>query len=427
MLQANQPCPSQDIPQLGSRLLLAMLAYLALLLYGSLYPFHGWRAPLYPFFSFLRIWPAHLDKADLIQNVLVYAPFGLLAALWLSRVLRLARALLLAVALGTLLSLSIECLQQLNPARVASVVDIAMNGLGTACGAMLSTAMLRHTFSGAVLLAWRDLWFRRGALANTGLVIFAFWLLSQTSPLVPTLDIGHLRHALSGLFHALQDPRHVYLPKLASYACDIAALGVIAMLLIRPARPGMMLFALAITCVLLAKVVVVSRVLSLEAVAGAALGLAACAGLRIAPRSMLPFVGMLLAAAGFIVSELMSTHGGGTSSFNWIPFVGQMRTYTGLENILELLWPFLAISWFARIATPLRLASRVMTVGAMLVTAAVFALEWRQQWLPGRYGDITQVLLCLAGWIIPWCVRADSHDARIGWSGFDPTGSAPEA
>jgi len=57
--------------------------------------------------------------------------------------------------------------------------------------------------------------------------------------------------------------------------------------------------------------------------------------------------------------------------------------------------------------TPQRLAAPAMTIGAVLVTAAVFALEWRQQWLPGRYGDITQVLLCLAGWIIPWCVHED--------------------
>jgi VanZ family protein len=414
MQQASPSCRRQDNPQFGSRILLAMLAYLVLLLYGSLYPFQGWRAPVSPFFSFLRVWPSHLDKADLVQNVLVYAPFGLLAALWLSRAMRLARALLLAVALGTLLSLAVECLQQLNPARVASVVDIAMNSLGAACGAMLSTAMLRHTFSGAVMLTWRDHWFKRGALANTGLVIFAFWLLSQTSPLVPTLDVGHFRHALSGLFHALQDPRHINLPKLVNYACDIAALGIIALLLSRPERPVMTLFVLAVACVLLAKVVVVSRVLSLEAAGGAALGIAACAGLRIAPRRLFPFFGMLLAMGGFTVSELISVRGGIISSFNWIPFAGQMRTYAGLENILELLWPFMAISWFARIATPRRVASRAMAVGAVLVTAAVFALEWRQQWLPGRYGDITQVLLCLVGWTIPWCVHEDNRDDTDG-------------
>jgi hypothetical protein len=170
---------------------------------------------------------------------------------------------------------------------------------------------------------------------------------------------------------------------------------------------------LAVACVLLAKVVVVSRVLSLEAAGGAALGIAACAGLQIAPKRLLPFLGMLLVAAGFTVAELTSVRGGGTSSFNWIPFAGQMRTYAGLENILELLWPFMGISWFARMVTPRRVASRTMMVGAVLVAAAVFALEWQQQWLPGRYGDITQVLLCLVGWTIPWCVHEDDrHDTE---------------
>ena len=48
-----------------------------------------------------------------------------------------------------------------------------------------------------------------------------------------------------------------------------------------------------------------------------------------------------------------------------------------------------------------------VVAGALLVGGAVFAMEWQQQWMPGRYGDMTQVLLCVAGWIIPWCVRAN--------------------
>jgi hypothetical protein len=35
-------------------------------------------------------------------------------------------------------------------------------------------------------------------------------------------------------------------------------------------------------------------------------------------------------------------------------------------------------------------------------------LEWLQQSVPGRDGDITQVVLASAGWLIPWCVRARS-------------------
>ena len=403
---ASTLTPHRDPSLSGSRIVLALLAYLCLLYYGSLYPFSGWHAPLYPLMQFLPFWPARLDRADVLQNLLVYAPFGLLCTLWLVRYVPVTRAALLAVALGAMVSFSIECLQQFNPSRVASSVDIVMNTLGTAGGAILSTTIVRHTFSGRLILAWRDRWFRHGALANTGLVVLGFWMLSQTSPLVPSLDVGHLRHALAGLWRALHDPHALDQARLARYTCMTAGLGVLLVLLGQPGKPVMVLFAAALCAVLLAKIIVISRVLSLEAICGSALALAACLIVRHLPARLLPLLGMALVAAGFTISEMMPGLGGGIGgAFNWIPFAGHMRSFTALENILELLWPFMAIAWFARWAAPARTSRLRIVTGALLVGAAVFALEWQQQWTPGRYGDITQVLLCMAGWFIPWSVR----------------------
>lgn len=387
---------------------LAVLAYTCLLYYGSLYPFAHWRHPAYPLMQFLPLWPDHLDKGDVLQNVLVYAPFGLLCTLWLAWSMPALRAAALAVALGALVSFSIECLQQFNPARVASSVDIAMNTLGAAGGAMLATTFVRHTFSGRLVLAWRDRWFRHGALANTGLVVIGFWMLSQTSPLVPTMDVGHFRHALAGLLHALQHPQSADLIRIARYALMTTGLGLLLMLLVRPGKPAVLLLAAMLGAVLLAKIIVISRVLSLEAICGVALALVACVVLRMLPDRLLAPVGLTMIAAGFAVSELTPGSGGGMrTSFNWIPFAGHMRSITALENILELLWPFMAIAWFVRWNAPASRSMLRVVAGALLVGAAVFAMEWQQQWIPGRYGDMTQVLLCVAGWTIPWCVRAD--------------------
>lgn len=387
---------------------LAVLAYLCLLYYGSLYPFAYWRHPAYPLMQFLPLWPDHLDKGDVLQNVLVYAPFGMLCTLWLQRAMPVLRAAALAVALGALVSFSIECLQQFNPARVASTVDIVMNMLGSAGGAMLAGSIVRHTISGRLLMAWRDRWFLRGPLANTGLVVVGFWMLSQTSPLVPTMDVGHLRHALAGLLRALQEPQAADLSRFARYALMTTGLGLMLMLLVRPGKPAALLLAAMLGAVMLAKIVVVSRVLSIEAIGGTALAFAACIVLRRLPAKLLTAVGVMSIAAGFAVSELAPGSGGMGVSFNWIPFAGHMRSITALENILELLWPFMAIAWFVRWNAPARLAALHLVVGALLVGGAVFAMEWQQQWMPGRYGDMTQVLLCVAGWIMPWCVREDA-------------------
>ncbi len=387
---------------------LAVLAYLCLLYYGSLYPFGYWRHPAFPLMQFLPIWPDHLDKGDVLQNVLVYAPFGMLCTLWLLRAMPVLSAATLAIALGALVSFSIECLQQFNPARVASTVDIVMNTLGSAGGAMLACSIVRHTISGRLVMAWRDRWFLPGPLANTGLVVVGFWILSQTSPLVPTMDVGHFRHALAGLLRAIQEPQMADIARFARYALMTTGLGLMLMLLVRPGKPAALLLAAMLGAVMFAKIIVVSRVLSLEAMGGTALAFAACLVIRRLPARLPAAVGMMSIAAGFAVSELAPGGIGIGVSFNWIPFAGHMRSITALENILELLWPFMAIAWFVRWNAPARLVALHAIVGAVIVGGAVFAMEWQQQWLPGRYGDMTQVLLCVAGWIMPWCVRKDA-------------------
>lgn len=386
---------------------LAVLAYLCLLFYGSLYPFAHWHRPEYPLMQFLPLWPDHMDKGDVVQNLLVYAPFGMLCTLWLARSLPAWRAAALAVVLGTLVSFCIECLQQFNPARVASTVDIAMNALGSAGGAVLACTIVRHTFSGRVMLAWRDRWFRHGPLANTGLVVIGFWMLSQTSPLVPTMDVGHLRHALAGLAQALHDPRTLDLARIARYALTTTGIGLMLTLLVQPGKPVALPLAAMLGTVLLAKVIVITRVLSLEAICGSVMAFAACVAMRLLPARLLPLAGIVLVAAGVTVSELTPGDGGIGLSFNWIPFAGHMRSLAALENILEMLWPFMAIAWFVRWNAPTRHSGLRVVAGALLVGIAAFAMEWQQQWMPGRYGDMTQVLLSIAGWIMPWCVRDD--------------------
>jgi hypothetical protein len=263
--------------------------------------------------------------------------------------------------------------------------------------------MLRHTLPGALTLAWRDRWFRHGALANTGLVIMCLWLLSQTSPLVPTLDVSHLRHALSGLWHALHDPHLIVMTQLLTYACLFTSMAAMVLLLARPGKPALRLFALTLLALLMAKALVVGRVLSLEACAGACVALLASLLLRHLPLRILPWLGMLMIVLGFSIAELAPGLPWMVATFNWTLFAGQMRSVAGLSNILELLWLFMALAWFMRIALPDGGTRRAALMGAVLTAAAVFALEWQQQW-HGRYGDITQVMLCVAGWIIPWCV-----------------------
>lgn len=388
----------------------AVAVYVLLLFYGSLYPFQ-WAARTEPLFGFLlHPGAAYLERGDLLQNVLVYMPFGLLLAAWWARRHRYWLALLLAVLVGAGFSVAAEVAQEWLPARVSSAADVAMNVLGTLCGALLAGLLRRDTFSGARLQAWRDGWFARGAIANTGLVVVALWFLSQTSPLMPVFGLWRWRRALAPLYFQLQAAMPVSLSAMICLACQFAALGLLLRALIRPGRPWWRLYGALLLAVLACQVLIDGHTLRLEEVAGAALSLPLLARLCRSPSTSAAgpsaCAAIVLLALAMALGELTPVHGGWLGGgFNWIPFRGHMRSLQGYTNILEFLWPFMAMAWLARqVSAPAR-HHRIALAGGAAVGAAMFALEWAQLYLPGRSADITQVMLACAGWCAPWLVE----------------------
>jgi VanZ family protein len=392
---------------------LLVLGYLGFIIYGSLYPFSDWRAPATPLFHFLHFNSNEpLDKADVLQNVLVYMPLGMLMVLWFKDKIRYFPALLCATLFGTGLSLVVESIQQYLPSRVSSLSDLAMNALGTFIGGILAAFLTRETVSGARIGRLRDAWFRAGPLPDIGLIAIALWVLSQTSPLVPSLDVGHLRQGLALLKRSIAEFPNLNLAQTCIYALYIEGLALLAVTLKAPGRKIGLLYLLLVGAVLLCKVLVVGRQLSLEAMIGAVTAASLLPCLRMS-NFKAAFCGMGMVAAGFSLQELTSVDGAATHAFNYIPFTGQMASLSGLENILEVFWPFWAIAYFARYLTPLYRRDEVAWFGGGALIVALFLLEWHQQILPGRFGDITQVLIGVLGWTIPWFIgESDYVDPR---------------
>ncbi len=115
-----------------------LLVTIGCVLYGSLLPFDlQWRLIGYPHPSGLRAFS--LDAAaidDIATNLLVYFPIGLAAMFCGTRPRRDVSRLIVAVTIGTLVSLGAEGLQTRAGMRVASWTDVAVNALGTTLGAL---------------------------------------------------------------------------------------------------------------------------------------------------------------------------------------------------------------------------------------------------------------------------------------------------
>ena len=167
------------------------LLYAALIVYASLYPFAGWRMPGVALTDYLTLpWSRWWTGFDLVSNLLGYLPLGaLIFGAGVRSGMRSRSALLLAFALGTLLSLAMETLQNFLPQRVASNVDLALNALGALLGAGFGLWLHRRGSVGRWQAA-RDRWFIDRSAG--GLALLLLWPVGLLFPLPVPLGVGQV-------------------------------------------------------------------------------------------------------------------------------------------------------------------------------------------------------------------------------------------
>ncbi len=169
------------------------LAYAALIVYASLYPFSDWRDQgIAPWAYITAPWPKYWTGFDLGINVAGYVPLGFLAAITVLRTRPGAgvfQAVLRAALVGAAISFAMETLQSYLPVRIPSNVDFGLNALGALLGAVLAAGLERF---GAVA-HWnrtRADWFvddARGAL-----VLLALWPVGLLFPAAVTFGLGQV-------------------------------------------------------------------------------------------------------------------------------------------------------------------------------------------------------------------------------------------
>ena len=172
------------------------LVYTGLIVYASLYPFVGWRDQGMPPWLFLTApWPKYWTGFDVVSNVLGYMPLGFFMTLGALRTGHLRWVVWLVVPVLTMLSLVMETLQIYLPTRVPSNLDLILNILGAALGALSAWGLEKL----GVLQRWnrfRANWFvpdARGAL-----VLLALWPLALLFPTAVPLGLGQVMERLEG-------------------------------------------------------------------------------------------------------------------------------------------------------------------------------------------------------------------------------------
>jgi VanZ family protein len=196
MSEQNYPLAAPDHRR--SRLVrYSTLTYLGMVVYASLYPFSGWRAPVDDPVAFvLAQWPFFVTLSDLALNTMAYFPLGfLLALLFMERMPRLV-AILPAVVCGAVFSLLIELTQGYLPTRIPSNLDLLTNASGALLGAVAACWSGSWWNSSGRLYRLRSRCFHQGFLADLGFALLACWLFTQLNAEIWLFGNGELSNWL---------------------------------------------------------------------------------------------------------------------------------------------------------------------------------------------------------------------------------------
>ncbi|MGQ0579445.1 MAG: VanZ family protein [Betaproteobacteria bacterium] len=335
------------------------VAYPLLVVYASLFPFSGWRAPVDNATAFvLDGWPFYVTVSDITLNVLAYLPLGLLLTLTLmGRVPRWAAAIL-GVLAGTLFSLLIELAQGYLPSRIASNVDLLTNAGGTMLGAAAAFVYGERWLLSGELFRLRGRYFMPGTATDYGFVLLALWLFTQLNAEIWLFGNGDLRHLVPGevsVSYSAESYRYMEAAVAAFNFAGVAfVLTAIARSFLGAAVSLIVLAAAALTLKTVASAALfIPGNPSLWLTPGSLLGLAigAVAWLLLArvPRSMLIRAAVLCLVFGVVVVNLAPENPYLVAALKvWRH--GHYVSFNGMTRLLSALWPFLTLGYLIALA-----------------------------------------------------------------------------
>jgi VanZ family protein len=350
--------------------------YSALIVYGSWYPFSGWRSlGLSPFAYLTDPLPQYLTAFDVVTNILGYMPFGALAVLAVYPRWRGAAAVALAFGLGVVLSGTMEAVQTWLPTRVASNLDLAANASGALLGAALIAPATGAFLDRGLLRRLRLVWFRRDSAALVCLA--ALWPFATMFPAPRLFGLGDWPRALwLRADSTMQDALLAWVPaawhvqtwpvRLAGGLSDdgweaviatltLFAAGTLASLSMR--RPAPRVWLLLVLVALTVFIKIGATFLQSEAglvfnwatpgaLAGLACGtLAMLLALRLPRRWRAAFAAGALVIALLLVNLLPVNPYFDVTLADWRQ--GRYLHFNGLAHWLAWTWPYAALAWFA--------------------------------------------------------------------------------
>jgi glycopeptide antibiotics resistance protein len=345
----------------------------------------------------------NLIISDIVQNILLFIPFGFLG--YFSLVYKSSRLRKLGIVLaGATLSAGVEFLQIFSPSRWPAMSDVVFNTAGTALGLVLAVA-----FKKSVLGFKSQPWARRFLDAPSAFPAFIFLVLVASGCWEPfdfSLDVGMVWDHLKSL---MRDPFRFKNP-------DVDMISFIRFLLAnlflcrlaleaglkRPVLWGTGFMASLGVGLELSQAIIQSRAPEFQDALVAVLGALSGGivyffpGFHRRPRIWTAAGGLMVlvsaAARGLYPYHFTARYSG----FNWVLFRTEYKrtTFAALGNFIESAMIFFPLGFLWGYFYP---RIRPSALAALLAGGLAMMVEIAQGFVPGRYADITDVLGAILG------------------------------
>jgi len=374
----------------------ALAAVVAILIaYGSLYPFvfrdaGSLSADISHFLGSGR--QSHQGRGDLLANLLLYIPLGLAVTLALAQGVSRTLAAILAVFLGTALSLLIELAQFFDVGRVSSFSDFALNVIGVLAGAAIALiAEFRP-----VKATWPA-----GATPAFARLLLLAWIGWRLYPYVPTLEIHKYWRSLKPVLFA-QDVSAYAIFRYAALWLSVIVLFQIGV------RRSFAFLLLAVFAFFAAKASIINQVLSLPELLGVTLALL-LAPLVVGRFSSIgaPFIAALLLLLIISTRLLPWEFAAAPKPFQWIPFYGFLHGSLQV-NVISF-----AEKFYLYGTVPFLLVRSGMWLSAAvgLEFLILFGTSWLQTFMVHRSAEISDAVLVLILGFVYAYLRRQHHEA----------------
>jgi VanZ family protein len=378
----DRPLPLETVcdPPTSRALYSALIIIVALIVYGSLYPWDFIFADANPWVMLRTSWHAAVTEdfptVDFVVNVVLYVPLGLCGYLAIQRGRQRRKAVASAVALGVCVSTGIEILQAYGPFRYCSVVDILANGLGSMVGAV----------AGILTSKWLLLIARRCRFAaDPDVAAFSLlfcWAGYMLFPLFPVTSRMTLRDNAIAFFMTPFESR--------TFASAMVVWLAGGSLLKEAAVPYAHLSLWFSTVLIPMQLFIVTRQSSLVEFLGAITGCSMFVLLPERIRRVVTPVALLMLIISLGVTPAETLHA--ANSFHWIPFGSLLagdNDQRSLTTLIEKMFFYGTTIW------SLRFAGVRVKIATCIVVVTLAGVEVIQLYMPGRTPDVTDPLLAV--------------------------------